>query len=109
MQTTCGTEDYISPEMLDGDLYTDQIDMWALGIIMYAILCGHMPFNDQSRAKMYQKIKAGSYSMSSEVSEQESSYCTSGEPSETHEKCNTGSFTHFMNELVFLHALANRA
>ncbi len=69
MQTTCGTEDYISPEMLDGDIYTNRVDMWALGIIMYAMLCGQMPFVDENRAKMYHKIKNGSYETSSEVSD----------------------------------------
>ena len=67
MQTTCGTEDYISPEMLNGDLYTDRIDMWAFGVITYALLSGSMPFRDESRAKMYRNIKDGYYSLSNEV------------------------------------------
>ena len=67
MQTTCGTEDYISPEMLNGDLYTDAIDMWALGVIFYAMLSGSMPFKDENRARMYQRIKDGAYSLPNEV------------------------------------------
>ena len=44
MQTTCGTPEYISPEMLDGEIYTDKIDMWAFGVVVYAVLSGEMPF-----------------------------------------------------------------
>ena len=67
MQTTCGTEEYISPEMLNGDLYTDKIDIWALGVIMYAMLSGLMPFQDNTRMKMYRKIMDGSFSLTDEV------------------------------------------
>ena len=67
MQTTCGTEDYISPEMLNGDLYTDKIDMWALGVIIYAMMSGAMPFQDTNRMRKYQKILVGSFFFTEEV------------------------------------------
>lgn len=67
MQTTCGTPDYISPEMLNGELYTEKVDMWALGVILYAILSGDMPFSHDNRAEMYRKINRSEYSQSSGV------------------------------------------
>ena len=67
MQTTCGTPDYISPEMLNGELYTDKVDMWALGVILYAILSGDMPFRHDNRAEMYRKINSSDYSHASMV------------------------------------------
>ena len=68
MQTTCGTPEYISPEMLDGEIYTDKIDMWAFGVVVYAVLSGEMPFRDDNRAHMHRKIKDAVYSFNSEVS-----------------------------------------
>lgn len=67
MQTTCGTPDYISPEMLNGELYSEKVDMWALGVILYAILSGEMPFSHENRAEMYRKINKSEYSQSSQV------------------------------------------
>ena len=68
MQTTCGTPEYISPEMLDGEIYTDKIDLWAFGVVVYAVLSGEMPFRDDNRARMHRKIKDAVYSFNSEVS-----------------------------------------
>lgn len=67
MQTTCGTPEYISPEMLEGEIYTDLVDMWAYGIIVYAVLSGSMPFQDDSKAKMFKKIREGQYTFTGEV------------------------------------------
>ena len=67
MLTTCGSAEYLAPEMLDGDVYSSLIDTWALGVIAYTILCGSMPFVDQNRATLYRKIKSGKYSFVEEV------------------------------------------
>ena len=67
MWTTCGSAEYLAPEMLDGDMYTSLIDTWALGVITYAVLCGSMPFMDQNRAMLHRKIKSGQYSFVEEV------------------------------------------
>lgn len=41
----CGTPAYIAPEIITGSHYCPQpTDVWALGIILYAMLCGHFPF-----------------------------------------------------------------
>jgi len=41
-----GTRGYLAPEMLQRQAYTMSVDMWALGVIVYVLLCGCLPFND---------------------------------------------------------------
>jgi len=72
MSTTCGTPEYLSPEMLDGEIYSAKVDLWAVGVITYALLSGRMPFSNEEgdgrgRAKMYQQIKKANFSTEDEV------------------------------------------
>lgn len=47
LQTFCGTICYAAPEMLKGERYAgEKVDVWSLGIILYALLCGELPFDD---------------------------------------------------------------
>ena len=69
MSTTCGTAEYLAPEILEGEEYTNLIDMWAIGVITFIILCGAMPFVDENRARLYRKIRNGQYCFSREVQE----------------------------------------
>jgi serine/threonine protein kinase len=41
----CGTPGYVAPEMLRGDQYGGEVDMWSLGVIMYVLLAGMPPFS----------------------------------------------------------------
>ncbi|CAH0480272.1 unnamed protein product [Peronospora belbahrii] len=41
-----GTRGYLAPEMLQRQAYSMSVDMWALGIIVYVLLCGCLPFGD---------------------------------------------------------------
>lgn len=71
MSTTCGTAEYMSPEMLEGEEYTNKVDTWAVGVVTYVLLSGSMPFEDRpergGRGRMYQDIKMGEYSFSNDV------------------------------------------
>ncbi len=74
MSTTCGTPEYLSPEMLDGDIYSNKVDLWAVGVIAYALISGNMPFANEDgsgrgRARMYQRIKEAKYTSVVEVSD----------------------------------------
>ena len=67
MDATCGTAEYMSPEMLRGELYSSLVDLWALGIIVFAMLSGELPFKDQNRTQLHKNILNGVYSLQSEV------------------------------------------
>ena len=47
LQTPCGSPCYASPEMVKGKRYDGfNIDIWAIGVILFAMLCGYLPFED---------------------------------------------------------------
>jgi serine/threonine protein kinase len=65
--TPCGTAHYAAPEVLAGDPYDSQADMWSLGVILYTLLCGFPPFFDtlNDMKNLYHMIKRAKYSFPS--------------------------------------------
>ena len=62
LETPCGSPGYAPPEMILGCKYDGiMTDIWSSGIILYAMLCGCLPFDDFSEDKLYSKIIKGSY------------------------------------------------
>ncbi|WVR06559.1 hypothetical protein IAU60_003590 [Kwoniella sp. DSM 27419] len=62
METFCGTTGYASPEMLSGRKYLgEETDIWSLGIILYTLLCGGLPFDDDDERAMKDLILKGEY------------------------------------------------
>ena len=55
--TPCGSPCYASPEMVAGKKYNGfKIDIWATGIILYAMLCGYLPFEEKNNDDLFKKI-----------------------------------------------------
>ena len=47
LKTACGSPCYAAPEMIAGTSYRGlRVDIWSCGVILYAILCGYLPFED---------------------------------------------------------------
>lgn len=62
LKTACGSPCYAAPEMVAGKKYKPAcVDIWSTGIILYAMVCGYLPFEDPDTAKLYQKILAGEF------------------------------------------------
>lgn len=56
--------------MISGTLYAGaEVDVWSCGVILYALLCGSLPFDDESIPSLFKKIKAGMYSLPSHLSQ----------------------------------------
>ena len=57
LMTPCGSPCYASPEMVAGKKYNGyKIDIWATGIILFAMLCGYLPFEDKDNDILFKKI-----------------------------------------------------
>ena len=58
MQCSRGTKPYMAPEIKEGKQYDGrQVDMWALGVLLFALLSGTFPFKGQSEKELYGKIQ----------------------------------------------------
>ena len=62
LETPCGSPGYAPPEMILGCKYDGiMTDIWSSGVILYAMLCGCLPFDDFSEDKLYSKIIKGNF------------------------------------------------
>ncbi|XP_029412185.1 serine/threonine-protein kinase 33 isoform X4 [Nannospalax galili] len=59
MQTTCGTPIYMAPEVINAHDYSQQCDIWSIGVMMYLLLCGEPPFMANSEEKLFEQIRKG--------------------------------------------------
>lgn len=62
LATCCGSPAYAAPELISGKQYFgNEVDIWSMGILLYALLCGYLPFDDENMSVLYRKIQNGSY------------------------------------------------
>ncbi|KAI9311584.1 kinase-like domain-containing protein [Dichotomocladium elegans] len=60
-KTPCGTVGYTAPEIVRDQTYSKGVDMWALGCVLYTMLCGFPPFYDESIHALTRKVAGGEY------------------------------------------------
>ncbi|XP_008840856.1 aurora kinase A [Nannospalax galili] len=54
--TLCGTLDYLPPEMIEGRMHDEKVDLWSLGVLCYEFLVGMPPFEAQTHQETYKRI-----------------------------------------------------
>uniref|UniRef100_UPI00358F74AD serine/threonine-protein kinase PLK1 isoform X2 n=1 Tax=Myxine glutinosa TaxID=7769 RepID=UPI00358F74AD len=62
-KTLCGTPNYIAPEVLGKKGHSYEVDIWAMGCIMYTLLVGKPPFETVSLKETYTRIKRNEYTL----------------------------------------------
>eukprot|EP01006_Ploeotia_vitrea_P035594 TRINITY_DN65905_c10_g1_i1.p2 TRINITY_DN65905_c10_g1~~TRINITY_DN65905_c10_g1_i1.p2 ORF type:complete len:247 (+),score=136.70 TRINITY_DN65905_c10_g1_i1:1069-1809(+) len=70
MKTVCGTWAYCAPEVIGHTLYTEKIDNWTLGVLMFVLLAGFHPFDeygDSPDVILFQNIRECNYSFDDEA------------------------------------------
>ncbi|XP_061992217.1 CBL-interacting serine/threonine-protein kinase 24-like [Rosa rugosa] len=63
LHTTCGTPNYVAPEVLGNQGYDGAAaDVWSCGVILFVLMAGYLPFHETNLATLYEKINAAQFS-----------------------------------------------
>lgn len=64
LKTSCGSPNYAAPEVISGKLYAGpEVDVWSCGVILYVLLVGRLPFDDEYIPALFRKIAQGNYTV----------------------------------------------
>ena len=62
LHTACGSPTYAAPELVLAKEYLgSEVDVWAAGVLLFVLLAGYLPFDDQNISSLYEKIKVTFY------------------------------------------------
>lgn len=68
LETSCGSPHYCSPSVISGEKYDGlKADIWSCGVILYAMLTGRLPFDDDNIQRLLLKVQGGRYRIPPEV------------------------------------------
>ncbi|KAG9124924.1 hypothetical protein FRC07_009663 [Ceratobasidium sp. 392] len=68
LYTSCGSPHYASPEVVSGLAYSGNMsDIWSCGVILYALLAGRLPFDDEDIRGLLDKVREGKYSIPTDI------------------------------------------
>ena len=57
LKTSCGSPNYAAPEVIRGGFYSGpEVDVWSAGVILYVMLCGRLPFENENVQTLFQMI-----------------------------------------------------
>ena len=71
LETSCGSPHYASPEIVHGKKYEgNATDVWSCGVILYVLLTGRLPFEDENLRDLLSKVKSGKYDMPASIDPQ---------------------------------------
>ena len=71
LRTSCGSPHYAAPEVVAGTPYNGSAsDIWSCGIILFALLAGKLPFDDDDLATLLEKVKIAKFEIPSHIDRQ---------------------------------------